>query len=1609
MTHNRKPTGLLSILRQRQQESFIGRSQLITLFEENLQRLPDHPQRVFIFNVCGQGGVGKTTLLHYFRRLAQKENALVAYVDETLPNAPSVLAHFAIQLREQGYGMPAFEDRYHAFQSSQQKLESKSQAPPTSLIDDLFFSRQWAKQTGSNIWPTLLSLLATNFNAGEINELCFELNISYEDLGESGHRNKVRELITYCTRHGRLPQLVIKAKEKRPHIEWPPVTSTSATDRQTNLGHLRLEIEWDPLIQHKFNDSSHVNVLGDPIRDLTSTFLTDLQGITSQKEVVLMCDTYEQTSLYLDSWWRALLNGEYGDNIPDNIIIILAGRESLDYDQWSPFNSIIAHCPVEPFSEAEARAYLIQHGIQNEEVVQAILGISGRLPLLVATLASSQPQSLTDLAEPSDTAVTRFLKWIDDPVRRQLAIDAALPQRVSAELLLPLLGEETNSRLQWLQSMPFVNKHADGWLYYHNVVRSQMLRYKLSQDPANWSNLHQQLANVHAQRRDALRLDFKEGVKNETWQTETLANLYHHLCRQPHHHLPKAIQGFIDALNASRTFALRWAETMAAAGKDRLDTTITSWAENLRLILNTHEEREYKRAIHVYDDLLTTWQLTAKQKATLLSRKGEAYLHLKQYENAVTALTQAITISPDDKWAFAQRGIVNRERKEFEAAIADLSQAIEIVPQYTWALVNRGLTYELTKNYKAAIDDFSKAIEIDPRNAWALAQRGLIYAKLRQYEDAIEDLGNAIILTPENAWILAKRGMIYQEMKQYETAVMDLSRVYELNPDYTWALAIRRQIYRSMNQHGLAISELTREIDNNPTDAHALAERGITYGEIGRHEFALTDLSQAIKIAPDNTWALANRGVVYAQIGQFEDAIHDLTRTIELDPTYAWALTIRGKVFKLIERYEDAVNDFSQAIKLDPEDKEVFAQRGAVYRLLGQDDAAIADLSQAIELDPLYTDALVERGITYLQMEQYEPATEDFTQSIKIDPEDKVAFANRGLTYRLMEQAENAVHDLTQVLRLDPENKESLLERGIAHRLMKQYKEALADLSQALKIDPKHARVLANRALVYQLVGEPSEALNDYNQAIQLDFCYPWVLAGRGKSFRLMGQYQEAINDFNQALETDPLYKEALIERGITYRLRKQFEQAVNSFKQALELDPQHTPALANLAITQRLTGLHEAAITNLNQIIDIDSKDTWVFTELGINYRQIGQYEAAITSFNHAQKLDPGYTWALYNRAVTYHALNLHEASITDLGLAAFDLGSLWTSTDQRGNFQLMSLYKATMIALSRTIDHDPEYVVATFKQEQASQEPKPHDDALVLLNSFIQIDPEGEWGWAIRGTYHQLMGQYEASVADLSRSIDLNPTYVWALAERGTSYRFINQYEKSIQDYNRVVNLNPEYAWAWAERGTAFRLIERYEEAITDFSRAIELDLQFAFALAERGQAYKITKRYAEAIQDLTWAIEIDPQYAWALGQRGETYLLQDKYDVALADLVQCLDLNPKSDWTWYLVSLLYDYFDKKTDAAASIEQAINLAQSEYEKNSEAWQNTLNLALYYLAAGQQDKAEHLYEESLSAPVSYLQDALQIDLHIFLHFFPNHAQALTIRNLLRNALCKPG
>jgi hypothetical protein len=70
-------------------------------------------------------------------------------------------------------------------------------------------------------YNTVCGLIFRLFDDDELRSLCDDLEIDYDDVPGRAKSAKVRELVRYCERRGRLTKLIGRCRELRPHVDWP--------------------------------------------------------------------------------------------------------------------------------------------------------------------------------------------------------------------------------------------------------------------------------------------------------------------------------------------------------------------------------------------------------------------------------------------------------------------------------------------------------------------------------------------------------------------------------------------------------------------------------------------------------------------------------------------------------------------------------------------------------------------------------------------------------------------------------------------------------------------------------------------------------------------------------------------------------------------------------------------------------------------------------------------------------------------------------------------------------------------------------------------------------------------------------------------------------------------------------------------------------------------------------------------------------------------------------------------------------------------------------------------------------------------------------------------
>lgn len=916
------------LIRRRRSVGFIGRQSEVTAFRDALRQPPEEAAQ-FLFHVRGPAGVGKSTLVRHLETIAREGGALTAYVDESVGDVVETMEVISAQFAQQGLALKGFDKLLATYRQRRHEADAGGLAGPVGADP--------AVGGAPPPPPSPSSVVASQ-------------------IGLAGL--------------GMIPGVG---------------AFTGAVDpNQVAVGADRVKA----LLSTRLRNHGDVELVLSPLDALTPVFLRELAEAAGRHPwIVLLFDTYERTGPLLDTWLRDVLGSERYGEFPANVLVVLAGQSKLAARTWEDWHDLVTDWPLEIFTETEARELLTGKGITDERVVEVILRLSGRLPVLVSTLAETQPgtvEEVEEIGDPSGTAVERFLKWVPGSAHRAAALACAFPQELDEDVYRAAVEEEAAELFGWLRSMPFVTDRS-GHCRYHEVVRGAMLRLQRRQSPIRWEQLHTRLADAFRDRRAHLEeapAPAKGWWSDETWRGYRLEEAYHRLCANPRTALPSVLRDFVDAYRHGITTLRRWVTVLTAAARDTDSSDVVRWSGLFEAALEEPEP-----AVAVLTLLLTRARLDTAGQALALRLRGREHRNAERYPDALADYTRTLELDPENEQAFFGRARTHHLESRTDEAIADYTRAVELHPENVRNLSYRSLAYTGAGRYAQALADLDRARELAPDDMWVFTTRGRVLWALKRYDDALAVLDEAVVRMPEDAFAWRIRGAVLQDTRRYEEALSDFSRSIDLNPEQDWAFTRRGNVLRSLGRSEDAVADFTRAIALAPDSAWAFSCRGYAHRSLVRYGDAAADFTRAIALAPDSHWALAGRGETHAAARRYEEALDDLSRAVELKPDYLWAWRRRSDVHVVLGRYEEALADFDQAVGHDSADHHTLAVRGFRLRKAGRCEEALADLDRSLESAPDEAWALTCRGLVLRVLGRYDRAAEDLTRAAGIQPD----------------------------------------------------------------------------------------------------------------------------------------------------------------------------------------------------------------------------------------------------------------------------------------------------------------------------------------------------------------------------------------------------------------------------------------------------------------------------------------------------------------------------------------------------------------------------------------------------------------------------------------------
>ncbi|ACK69805.1 TPR repeat-containing protein [Gloeothece citriformis PCC 7424] len=652
-----------------------------------------------------------------------------------------------------------------------------------------------------------------------------------------------------------------------------------------------------------------------------------------------------------------------------------------------------------------------------------------------------------------------------------------------------------------------------------------------------------------------------------------------------------------------------------------------------------------------------------------LLNQGRDHFNAQNYQAALDALEQVLTLEPNKVEAWNGQGVVLFNLGKHQEALQSFNKALELNSNEANAWNYRGVALLHLGKYEEALSTFDKALELNPNYAEALSNRGFVLGKLERYQEALPTFDKALELNPNYAEALFNRGVALERLERYQEAFQSYDKALELNPNNAVAWNYRGVALGKLERYQEALPTFDKALELNPNNAEVWFNRGVALVNLERYQEALQSYEKALKLNPNYGEAWNYRGVALESLERYQEALEAFDKARELNPNNAESWNNRGVALEKLERYQEAFQSYDQAIQLNLNDAQAWYNRGFPLGKLERYEEAFQSFDQAIKLNPNYAEAWNYRGLALGNLERYEEAFQSYDQAIKLNPNYAEAWYNQGVALGMLERYEEAFQFYDQAIKLNPNHAQAWNNRGVALGNLERYEEAFQSFDKAIKLNPNHAEAWYNQGVALGKLERYQEALQSYDQAIKLNPNYAEAWYNQGVALGKLERYQEALQSYDQAIKLNPNYAEAWYNRGFALGNLECYQEAFQSFDKAIQLNPNDAEAWNNRGFSLRNLERYQEALQSYDKAIQLNPNYAEALFNRGVALERLERYEEAFQSFDKAIQLNPNNTEAWYNRGVVLGKLERHQEAIASYDQALVIKRDFYLAWINRGN----------------------------------------------------------------------------------------------------------------------------------------------------------------------------------------------------------------------------------------------------------------------------------------------------------------------------------------------------
>jgi len=321
---------------------------------------------------------------------------------------------------------------------------------------------------------------------------------------------------------------------------------------------------------------------------------------------------------------------------------------------------------------------------------------------------------------------------------------------------------------------------------------------------------------------------------------------------------------------------------------------------------------------------------------------------------------------------------------------------------------------------------------------------------------------------------------------------------------------------------------------------------------------------------------------------------------------------------------------------------------------------------------------------------------------------------------------------------------------------------------KALELDSELAEAYASMGLVLWFEDDFDNSRQFFDKSIELNPGYAWAHTWYSSLLIDIGEREEGIARLERSLELDPLNTVSL-SKLINFKVHDcLWDEAERLYRRTIEIEP-NARYIAYYAQFLSRQGRHDEAREQYQRVINDYPRSLE-------GYIGLAQTESRFGSFDSARAIVTAYGQA-----------------IGDTGVVHYYIGQLLSSK---------SRYREAIREMTIAVESDPSSAAAWSELAYFQNQIGLVDQAIASATRQIELMPNNEYAWSLRGRINMMNGRFEPALDDFRQSVKIAPNYYEGINYQINVHLFKQDHEQAQKLIDRLKQ-NP-VANAQADAGT-------------------------------------------------------------------------------------------------------------------------------------------------------------------------------------------------------------